>query len=112
MQTTSTTLGASEDITSLVNKVLSQPTLSQTSNSNQKVPIIEEVDVSSDKFEFSSPESTLMTKTRDSPRSISSIVMPVTMTNTTSLEKQVSIMAKTLEELMKSKTEKEATRDA
>ena len=53
-----------------------------------------------------------MTKTRDSPRSISSIVMPVMMTNTTSLEKQVSIMAKTLEELMKSKTEKEATRDA
>ena len=38
--------------------------------------------------------------------------MLVMMTNTTSMEEQVSIMAKTLEELMKSITEREVRRDA
>ena len=38
--------------------------------------------------------------------------MPVIMTNTTSLEEQVSTIAQTLEELMKSMKEREALRDA
>uniref|UniRef100_A0A2N9IVU3 Retrotransposon gag domain-containing protein n=1 Tax=Fagus sylvatica TaxID=28930 RepID=A0A2N9IVU3_FAGSY len=96
----------------IINKVLSQPALSQTSSMNLDAPIIEEVDASSDESEFSSPESTHMSKLRDSPCSVSLIVMPVMMTNTTSMEEQVSIMAKTLEELMKSITEREAKRDA
>ena len=97
MHVASTTLGASEDVASLVNKVLSQPVLSQTSSTNPDAPIIEEVDASSDESEFSFPESTPMSRLRDSPHSISSTVMPIMMTNTTSMEEQVSIMAKTLE---------------
>ena len=53
-----------------------------------------------------------MSKLRDSPPSVSSTVMPIMMTNTTSMEEQVLIMAKTLEELMKSITERETIRDA
>ena len=112
MHVASTILGASEDVASLVNKVFSQPALSQTSSTNPNAPIIEEVDASSDEFEFSSLESTPMSKLRDSPRFVSSTIMLVMMTNTTSMEEQVSIMAKTLEELMKSITEREARRDA
>jgi hypothetical protein len=112
MHAVSTTLGASEDVASLVNKMLSQPTLSQTSSTNLYASIIEEAYTSIDEFEFSSPESTPMSKLRDSPHSISSTVMLVMMTNTTCMEEQVSIMAKTLEELMKSITEREARRDA
>ena len=89
-----------------------QPALSQTSSKNLDASIIEEADVSNDESEFSYPESTSMSKSRDSPRSVSSTVMQVMMTNTTSVEEQVSIMAKTLEELMKSITEREAKRDA
>ena len=44
MHATSTTLGPSEDVASLVNKVLSQPALSQTSSTNLDAPTIEEVD--------------------------------------------------------------------
>ncbi|GMY23899.1 hypothetical protein FCV25MIE_19140 [Fagus crenata] len=102
MQDASTTLRASKDVASLVNKVLSQPALSQTSSSSQKAPIIEEVDVSSDESEFSSQEITPRSKPRDFPRSVSSTVVSVMMTNMTSLEEQVSIMAKTLDEIMKS----------
>uniref|UniRef100_A0A2N9E9D5 Retrotransposon gag domain-containing protein n=1 Tax=Fagus sylvatica TaxID=28930 RepID=A0A2N9E9D5_FAGSY len=112
MHDASTTLGASKDVASLINKVLSQPALYQTSSSSQKASIIEEVDVSSDESEFSSLEITPRSKPRDSPRSVSSIVVSVMMINMTSLEEQVSIMAKTLEELMKSMTEREAARDA
>ncbi|GMY33245.1 hypothetical protein FCV25MIE_28487 [Fagus crenata] len=89
-------------------ELFSQPALSQTSSTNPNAPIIEEVDASSDEFEFSSLESTPMSKLRDSPRSVSSTIMLVMMTNTTSMEEQVSIMAKTLEELMKSITERDA----
>ena len=112
MHDASTTLGASKDVASLVNKVLSQLALYQTSSSSQKASIIEEVDVSSDESEFSSLEITPRSKPRDSPRSVSSIVVSVMMINMTSLEEQVSIMAKTLEALMKSMTEREAARDA
>jgi hypothetical protein len=112
MHIASTILEASEDLTSLVNKMLSQPALSQTSSTNLDAPIIEEADTSSDESEFSSPESTPMSKLRNSPHSVSSTAMLVMMTNTTSVEEQVSIMAKTLEELMKSIMEREARRDA
>ncbi len=112
MYVASTTLGANEDVASLVNKVLSQPALSQTSSTNPDAPIILEVNASRDESEFSFPKSTPMSRLRDSPRSVSSTVVPVMMTNTTSMEEQVSIMAKTLEELMKSITEREVRRDA
>ena len=59
MQDASTTLETSKDDASVVNIVLSQPALSQTSSSSQKAPTIEEVDVSSDESEFSSLEITL-----------------------------------------------------
>ena len=92
--------------------MLSQPALSQTSESIQEVPIAEEENKSPDGFEFSFSENILTSKLRDSPRSISSFVMPVVMTNTTSLEEQVSTIAQTLEELIKSMKEREALRDA
>ena len=49
---------------------------------------------------------------RVSSHTISSSTMSVMMTNTTSLEEQVSSLAQTLEQLMKSMAEREATRDA
>ncbi len=59
MQDALTTLGTSKDDASVVNIVLSQLALSQTSSSSQKAPTIEEADVSSDESEFSSLEITL-----------------------------------------------------
>ena len=112
MQDASTTIEASKDDTSHVNIVLSQPILSQTSNTSQKAPIIEEVDVLSDEPEFSSLEITTTSKPTNSPCFVSSTVVSVMMTDMTFLEEQVSIMDKTLEELMKSMKEKEAARDA
>ena len=91
--------------------MLSQPALSQTLEPIQEVSIVKEENKSPDGFEFSFSENILTSKLRDSPRSISSFVMPVVMTNTTSLEEQVSTIAQTLEELMKSMKEREALRD-
>ena len=91
--------------------MLSQPALSQTSESVQEVPIAEEENKSLDGSEFSFSDDISASKLRDSPRSVSSFAMPVMMTNTTSLEDQVSTIAQTLEELMKSMKEREAMRD-
>ena len=86
--------------------------MSQTSESIQEVPIAEEENKSLDGSEFSFSENIHTSKLRDSPRSVSSFAMPVMMTNITSLEEQVSTIAQTLEELMKSMKEREALRDA
>ncbi|KAK4538994.1 hypothetical protein RGQ29_032069 [Quercus rubra] len=83
--------------------MLSQPALSQTSKSIQEVPIAEEENKSLDGSEFSFSENIHTANLRDSPRFVSSFAMPVMMTNTTSLEEQVSTIAQTLEELMKPK---------
>jgi hypothetical protein len=72
--------------------MLIQQALSQTFGLNQKSPVIEKVDESSDEFEFSSQGSTYSSKPRDTPHSVSTTVMLVMMTNTTSLEVQVSII--------------------
>ena len=103
--------GASKDKANLVKEMLSQPSLSQTSESIQEVPIVEEENKSLDGFEFSFSDDIPVSKLKDSPRSISSFAMPVMMTNTTSSEEQVSTIAQTLEELMKSMKEREAMRD-
>ena len=92
--------------------MLSQPALSQILESIQEVPIAEEENKSLDGSEFSFSDDIPASKLRDSPRSVSSFAMPVMMTNTTSLEEQVSTIAQTLEELMKSMKEREAMRDA
>ena len=73
--------------------MLSQPALSQTSESVQEVPIAEEENKSPDGSEFSLSENIPTSKLRDSPCSVSSFAMPVMMTNTTSLEEQVSTIA-------------------
>ena len=86
--------------------------MSQTSESIQEVPIAEEENKSLDGSEFSFSENIHTSKLRDSPRFVSSFAMPVMMTNITSLEEQVSTIAQTLEELMKSMKEREALRDA
>ena len=78
----------------------------------QEVPIAVEENKSLDGSEFSFSNDIPASKLRDSPRSVSSFVMPIMMTNTTSLEEQVSTIVQTLEELMKSMKEKEALRDA
>ena len=92
--------------------MLSQPALSQTSKSIQEVPIAEEENKSLDGFEFSISDNIHIANLRDSSRSVTSFSMLVMMTNTTSLEEQVSTIAQTLEELMKSMKEREALRDA
>ena len=92
---------ASKDVVDLVKDMLSHPTLSQTSESIQGVPRVEEENKTPDGFEFSFSENIPTSKLRDSTRSISSFTMPVMMTNTTSLEEQVSTIAHTLEELNK-----------
>ena len=92
--------------------MLSQPALSQTSEPIQEVPIAEEENKSLDGSEFSFSENIPTSKLRDSPHSVSSFSMPIMMTNTTSLEEQVSTIVQTLEELMKSMKEREALRDA
>ena len=86
--------------------------MSRALKSIQEVPIAEEEIKSLDGSEFSFSDDIPASKLRDSPRSVSSFVMPVMMTNTTSLEEQVSTIAQTLEELMKSMKEREAMRDA
>ena len=77
----------------------------------QEAPIVEEEDESLDGSEFSFSENIPTSKFRESPHSISSFAMPVMTTNTTSLEEQVSTIAQTLEELIKSMREREALRD-
>nr|POE98005.1 hypothetical protein CFP56_42489 [Quercus suber] len=109
---TSSTQGASKDIARLVKEMLSQPALSQTSKSIQEVRIAEEENKLPDDFEFSFSENIHISKLRDSPHSVSSFAMLVMITNTTSLEEQISTIAQTLEELMKSMKEREALRDA
>ena len=89
-RTASSTQGASKDVVGLVKEMLSQPTLSQTLESIQEVPIAEEENKSPDGSEFSLSENIPTSKLRDSPCSVSSFSMPVMMTNTTSLEEQVS----------------------
>ena len=71
----------------------------------QKVPIVEEENESLNGSEFSFLENIPTSKLRDSPHSVSSFAKLVMMTNTTSLEEQVSTIAQTLEELMKSMKE-------
>ena len=104
--------GASEDVAGLIKEMLSQPALSQTSKSIEEVPIVDEENKSPDGSEFSFSENIHTSKLRDSPHSVSSFAMPVMMANTTSLEEQVSTIAQTLEELIKSMKEREALRDA
>ena len=77
----------------------------------QEAPIVEEEDESLDGSKFSSSENIPTSKLRESPHSVSSSTMLVMMTNTTSLEEQVSTIAQNLEELMKSMKEREALRD-
>ena len=71
----------------------------------QEAPTIEEENESLDGFEFSFSENIPTSKLRESPHSVSSFAMLVMMSNTTSLEEQVSTIAQTLEELMKSMKE-------
>nr|POE66268.1 hypothetical protein CFP56_59068 [Quercus suber] len=71
--------------------MLSQPTLSP--KPTQEAPIIEEDDESLDGSEFSFSENIPASKLRDSLHSVSSFAMLVMMTNTTSLEEQVSTIA-------------------
>ena len=92
-QATSSMQEASKDVVDLVKGMLSHPALSQTSESIQGVPRVEEENKSPDGFEFSFSENIPTSKLRDSTRSISSFAMPVMMTNTTSLEEQVSTIA-------------------
>ena len=90
--------------------MLSQPALSL--EPTQEALIVDEEDESLDGSEVSLSDDIPASKLRDSPRSVSSFVMPVMMTNTTSLEEQLSTIAQTLEELMKFMKEREAMRDA
>ena len=89
--------------------MLSQPVLSP--EPTQEAPIVEEEDESLDGSEFSFLENIPTSKPRESPHFVSSSAMLVMMTNTTSLEEQVSTIAQTLRELMKSMREREALRD-
>ena len=77
----------------------------------QEAPIVEEEDESLDGFKFYFSENIPTSKLRESPHSVSSSTMLVMMTNTTSLEEQVSTIAHTLEELIRSMKEREALRD-
>ena len=108
-QTASSTQGASKDVASLVKEMLSQPALSP--EPTHEAPIVEEEDESLDGFEFYFSENIPTSKLRESPHSVSSSTMLVMMTNTTSLEEQVSTIAHTLEELIRSMKEREALRD-
>ena len=92
-QTTSSMQEASKDVVDLVKGMLSHPALSQTSESIQGVPRVEEENKSPDGFEFSFSENIATSKLRDCPCSVSSFTMLVMMTNTTSLEEQVSTIA-------------------
>ena len=89
--------------------MLSQPALSL--EPTQEALIVEEENESLDGSEFSFSENIPTSKLRDSPHSISSSAMLVMMTNTTSLEEQVSTIAQTSEELIRSMKEREALRD-
>ena len=73
--------------------MLSQSAFSQTSESIQEVLIAEEENKSLDGSEFSFLENIHTSKLRDSPGFLSLFAMPVMMTNTTSLEEQVSTIA-------------------
>ena len=108
-QTASSTQGASKDVASLVKEMLSQPALSP--EPTHEAPIVEEEDESLDGFEFYFSKNIPTSKLRESPHSVSSSTMLVMMTNTTSLEEQVSTIAHTLEELIRSMKEREALRD-
>ena len=90
-QTTSSTQGASEDVAGLVKEMLSQLALSP--EPTQEAPIVEEEDESLDGSEYSFSENIPTSKLMESPHSVSSSAMPVIMTNTTSLEEQVSTIA-------------------
>ena len=92
--------------------MLSWLALSQNSEPIQEVPIAEEENKSLDGSKFSFPKNILTSKLRDPSHTISSSTMSVMMTNTTSLEEQVSMITQTLEQLMKSMAEREAARDA
>ena len=108
-QIASSTQRASKDVASLVKEMLSQPALSP--EPTQEALIVEEENESLDGSEFSFSENIPTSKLRDSPHSISSSAMLVMMTNTTSLEEQVSTIAQTSEELIRSIKEREALRD-
>ena len=87
--------------------MLPQPTLSQTSEPIKEAPMVEEENESTNGSDFSCSENILTSKFRDPSHAISSSTMLVMMTNTTSLEKQVLMIAQTLEQLMKPMTERE-----
>ena len=112
LQTISSTQGASKDVVGLIKIMLPQPTLSQTSEPIKEAPMVEEENESTNGSDFSCSENILTSKFRDPSHTISSSTMLVMMTNTTSLEKQVLMIAQTLEQLMKPMTEREAARDA
>lgn len=90
---------------------MSWSALSQTSEPIQKALVIEEENESLDGFDFYSLENISTSKLRDSPHFVSSSAMSIIMTNMISFEEQVSTIAQTLEELMKSIKEREALRD-
>ena len=90
-QTASSTQGASKDVASLIKEMLSQLALSP--EPTQEAPIVKEDDESLDGSEFYFSENIPTSKLRESPHSMSSSAIPVTMTNTTSLEEQVSTIA-------------------
>ena len=85
--------GVSKVVVGLVKEMLSQPAFSQTSKSIQEVPIVEEENKSPDGSKFSFSKNIPTSKLRNSPCSVSSFAMLVMMTNTTSLEEQVSTIA-------------------
>ena len=64
--------------------MLSQLALS--SEPIQEAPIVEEENESLNGFEFSFSDNIPTSKLKDSPHSVSSFVMPIMITNTTSLE--------------------------
>ena len=107
LQTISSTQGASKDVVGLIKIMLPQPTLSQTSEPIKEAPMVEEENESTNGSDFSCSENILTSKFRDPSHTTSSSTMLVMMTNTTSLEKQVSMIAQTLEQLMKPMTERE-----
>ena len=91
--------------------MLSQPALSQTSEPIQEAPIVEEENKSPGGSKYSFSENIPTSKLRDSPYSVSSFAMLVLMTNTTSLEEQITTIAQTLGEQMNSMKERETLSD-
>ena len=93
LQIVSSTRVASKDISGLIKEILPQPALSQTSEPIKEAPMVEEENESTNGSDFSCSENILTSKFRDPSHTTSSSTMLVMMTNTTSLEKQVLMIA-------------------